>query len=30
MKMNDFIKIDLGILFGIVGSMHRKEMGGLG
>jgi hypothetical protein len=30
MKTNDLIYIDLGILFGVVGSMHRKEMGGLG
>jgi hypothetical protein len=30
MEMNDLIWIDLNILFGVVSSMHGKEMGGLG
>jgi hypothetical protein len=30
MKTNDLIQIDLGILFGIVGGMHKKEMGSFG
>jgi hypothetical protein len=30
MKTNDLIQIDLGILFGVVSSMHGKEMSGLG
>jgi hypothetical protein len=30
MKTNDLVKIDVGILFSIVSSMDRKEMGGFG
>jgi hypothetical protein len=30
MEMNDLVKIDLGILFSIVSSMHGKEMGSFG
>jgi hypothetical protein len=30
MEMNNLIKIDLGLLFSIVSSMHGKEMGGFG
>jgi hypothetical protein len=30
MKTNGLIQIDLSILFGIVSSMHGKEIGGLG